>query len=88
MAFDVKEDWNEPASRCNAVEFLAPSISSNGDGQQIVPNNDAILARNPHLRHLGNERGYVRHVVTPRLWHADYRALERVSTAGAPALCP
>ena len=86
MAFEVKEDWNEPASRCNAVEFLAPSISSNGDGQQIVPNNDAILARNPHLRHLGNERGYVRHVVTPKQWQADYRALERVSTAGAPAL--
>lgn len=86
MAFEVKEDWNEPGSRCSAVEFLAPSISSNGDGQQTVANNDAILGRNPHLRYLGNERGYVRHVVTGKQWQADYRVLERVSTPGAPVL--
>jgi alkaline phosphatase D len=86
MAFEVKENWNEPGSRCSAVEFLAPSISSNGDGQQTVANNDAILGRNPHLRYLGNERGYVRHVVTGKQWQADYRVLERVSTAGAPVL--
>jgi len=86
MAFEIKEDWNEPGSRCSGVEFLAPSISSNGDGAQTLPNHDAILGRNPHLRHLGNERGYVRHVVTPTQWQADYRALERVSTPGAPIL--
>ena len=69
-----------------AVEFLAPSISSNGDGQEVVPNSEAIHAINPHLRYLGNERGYVRHVVTPKQWRADYRVVQSVSTAGAPIL--
>jgi alkaline phosphatase D len=86
MAFEVKEDWNDPGSRSAAVEFLAPSISSNGDGARTLPNTEAILQLNPHLRYLGNERGYVRHSVTPKLWQADYRVLERVTTPDAPVL--
>lgn len=85
MAFEVRADWNDPKSYA-AAEFLAPSISSNGDGERIVRNSDAILAKNPHLRFLGNERGYVRHVVTPQQWQADYRILERVSSPGAPVV--
>jgi alkaline phosphatase D len=85
MAFDIRSDLGDAKSTC-AVEFLAPSISSNGDGEQVVPNTEAILARNPHLRFLGNERGYTRHVVTPQRWQADYRVVERVTTPGAPVV--
>jgi len=84
MALELKEDWNDPASKCSAVEFLAPSISSNGDGAPTVTNDEAIRRLNPHLRHLGNERGYARHTVTPKQWQADYRALERITTPDAP----
>jgi len=86
MALEVKEDWNEPNSRCAAVEFLAPSISSNGDGAQAVDNDAAIRSINPHLRYLGDERGYTRHTVTPKQWQADYRVLERITTPDAPVL--
>jgi alkaline phosphatase D len=86
MAFEIKEDWSRPGSACTAVEFLAPSMSSNGDGEEVVPNSEAIFGINPHLHYLGNERGYVRHVVTPKQWQADYRVVQRVSTAGAPIL--
>jgi alkaline phosphatase D len=83
LAFDIKEDWSDAKSPCLAVEFLATSISSSGDGSEKMANEAAILADNPHLKFIGNERGYNRHIVTPRRWQADFRALERVSTAGA-----
>jgi len=86
MAFEIRIDWDDPASPCAAVEFLAQSISSNGDGERDVKNSEAILGKNPHLRYLGNERGFVRHTVTPQRWQADYRVMERVSTPGAPIL--
>jgi alkaline phosphatase D len=86
MAFDVRRDWNDGSAAPVAVKFLAPSISSNGDGQRVVPNSEEIHRRNPYLRYIGNERGFVRHTVTHKQWQADYRVVERVHTPGAPVL--
>jgi alkaline phosphatase D len=83
-AFDIKNAGNEPESRAVAVEFLATSISSGGDGSITFPKADEIFRNNPHLKFIGNERGYSRHVVTRKCWQADYRVVERVSVAGAP----
>ena len=84
LALEIKHDWNEAKSPCVGVEFLTTSISSGGDGTPVVKNADAILADNPHLKFVGNQRGYTRHVVTPQRWQADLRAVERVSVPGAP----
>jgi alkaline phosphatase D len=84
MAFELKEDWEDSKAPCVGVEFLATSISSNGDGSETFANADAAFSDNPGLKFLGNERGYTRHVVTPRRWQADFRVVERVSTVGAP----
>ncbi|MEA2903815.1 MAG: alkaline phosphatase [Alphaproteobacteria bacterium] len=83
MAFDIREDFGDPQSRCVGVEFLATSISSNGDGTPSVPNAEALHAHNPHLKFIGNERGYTRHVVSPKRWQADYRVVEKISVPGA-----
>jgi alkaline phosphatase D len=83
IALEIKEDWNEPSSRCAGVEFVATSISSNGDGSPTVPNAEALHRHNPHLKFIGIERGYTRHVVTPKTWQADYRVVEKVSVPGA-----
>jgi alkaline phosphatase D len=83
MAFEIKEDWGAPKSRCLGVEFLATSISSNGDGSPTVANANAVHAHNPHLKFIGNERGYTRHTVTADRWQADYRVIEKVSVPGA-----
>jgi alkaline phosphatase D len=63
---------------------LATSISSGGDGSVGVPNGEKIQSQNPQLKFLGNERGYTRHIVTPKLWRADHRVVERISAPGAP----
>jgi alkaline phosphatase D len=86
LAFEIKEDGSDTKSPCLGVEFLATSITSNGDGSAKVANEDAALSDNPHLKFIGNERGYTRHIVTPQHWQADFRALERVSTPGMPIL--
>ena len=86
LAFEIKDDGRDPMSRCVGVEFLATSISSNGDGAPTVPNAEALHAHNPHLKFVGNERGYARHVVSPKVWQADYRVVEKVSVPGAATL--
>jgi alkaline phosphatase D len=65
---------------------MATSISSGGDGGIVPKNTDKTLALNPHLKFIGNERGYTRHVVTAKQWQADHRVVERVSVPGAPAI--
>jgi alkaline phosphatase D len=84
LALEVKGDWRGAKSPCVGVEFLTTSISSGGDGSPSDKNADAIYADNPHLTFVGTQRGYTRHVVTPQRWQADLRAVERVSTPGAP----
>jgi alkaline phosphatase D len=84
LAMEVNADWSDAKSPCLGVEFLTTSISSGGDGSASVANAEAILADNPHLKFIGNRRGYTRHVVTPKRWQADLRVVERVSTPGAP----
>jgi alkaline phosphatase D len=68
------------------VEFVSTSISSGGDGLARPENHDAVHADNPHMKFIGDERGYTRHTVTPKRWTADFRIVERVTTKGAPVL--
>jgi alkaline phosphatase D len=83
MALEISSDPNNPAGPCMAVEFLATSISSGGDGRRAVKKADAILRDNPQLKWLSAERGYIRHVVTPQRWQADYRVVPKVTVPGA-----
>jgi alkaline phosphatase D len=81
-AFELKDDWQKPASACVGVEFLATSISSGGDGFAKMPNADALHANNPHLKFISDQRGYSRHVVTPQRWQADFRVVDQVRAQG------
>lgn len=38
------------------------------------------------MKFIGEERGYTRHTVTRKHWTADFRAVERVTTQGAPVV--
>jgi alkaline phosphatase D len=84
LALEIKDDWRDAKSPCLSVEFLTTSISSSGDGSPTDKNANAIHGDNPHLKFVGMQRGYTRHVVTPQRWQADLRTVERVTTPGAP----
>jgi alkaline phosphatase D len=84
LALEIKDDWRDETSACVGAEFLATSISSGGDGSASLPNSNALRAGNPHLKFIGNERGYSRHIVTPQHWQADFRVIEKVTSPGLP----
>jgi alkaline phosphatase D len=78
-AGELKQNFDDPNSATLGVEFVATSISSGGDGFDTSDSSKALLAQNPHIRFYNNQRGYVRHTVTPDRWQADFQVLDRVS---------
>ncbi|MDJ1158639.1 alkaline phosphatase D family protein [Chelatococcus sp. SYSU_G07232] len=83
-AGELKADFDDMKSKTLGIEFVATSISSGGDGFDIDATYTALLEQNPQAKFFNNQRGYLRHVVTPRRWQADYQVLETVRTPGQP----
>ena len=50
-----------------------------GDGFDTNDSFKAMIAQDPHIKFFNNQRGYVRHVVTPERWQADFQVLDKVS---------
>ena len=65
-----------------AVEFVATSISSGGDGQDLRPGSDRILANNPQLKFINDQRGYLTCEVSRDEWRTNYMVVDRVSSRG------
>jgi alkaline phosphatase D len=81
----LHRDPGDAASPAIASEFVATSISSEGDGAD-APNRAAeYRAANPHLAFLHGRRGYTRLDLTPGRLEARCVSLEHVTRAGAPA---
>jgi alkaline phosphatase D len=68
------------------TEFVATSISSNGDGSEVLPVTERMFSRNPHIAYFNNRRGYTWHEATPQRLEARFKGLDYVSRAGAPAV--
>ncbi|MCI2415853.1 alkaline phosphatase D family protein [Saccharopolyspora sp. K220] len=81
---DVKADFDDPASATVASELVGTSITSGGNGIDQNPGDLVQLQENPHIKFINRNRGYVRNVITPTEWTADYRIVDYVNTAGAP----
>ncbi|RCW41065.1 alkaline phosphatase D [Halopolyspora algeriensis] len=81
---DVKADFNDPGSATVATELVGTSITSGGDGQHQRPGDQVQLQENPHITFLNRQRGYVRNIVTPTEWTADFRTVDYVTRPGAP----
>ncbi|MEU0276591.1 alkaline phosphatase D family protein, partial [Streptomyces sp. NPDC006307] len=83
-AFDLKADFDDPASRTVGTELVATSISSGRDGADKPANWDNLTRANPHLRFYNGRRGYLRVTLTPERARADFRTVAAVTTPGAP----
>ncbi|MCO6414894.1 alkaline phosphatase D family protein [Siccirubricoccus sp. KC 17139] len=66
-----------------AVEFVATSITSGGDGTETTPGATAALARNPHIRFFNNRRGYCLHEARPDRLETVFRAVAAVTRPDA-----
>jgi len=65
-----------------AVEFVATSISSGGDGQDVRPGSDRILANYPDLKFINDQRGYLTCDVSRDEWKTNFMVVDQVSTPG------
>ena len=65
-----------------AVEFVATSISSGGDGSDLRKGADRVLAANPQLKFTNDRRGYLVCEVGRDEWRTDFMVLDRVSSPG------
>jgi alkaline phosphatase D len=74
-------DLTGPAA---AVEFLATSISSGGNGSPTSSGLEFALANNPHMKLIHDQRGYQLFEVTAKTWRADLKVVERVDVPNAP----
>ncbi len=83
-AGDLKADFLNPASATLGTEFIATSISTNGDGFDIDEPRRRLLDRNPHLKFFNNRRGYAVHEATKDRMVVRFRAVDSVSQPGAP----
>lgn len=68
--------------RIIGAELVASSVSSTGDGD---PNDTSGLSSlNPHVKFYSNLRGYIRSTVDTAHMAVDFRAVDVVTTPGAP----
>ena len=81
---DLKMDFAERNSPTVATEFVGTSISTTGDGGEVIKDGEAVVAKNPCVKFHNDRRGYVSCEITPKAMRADYRVLDYVTREGAP----
>ena len=74
----ILDDGDRPV----AVEFVGTSISSGGDGSDLRPGSDRILANNPELKFINDQRGYLTCEVGRDEWRTNFMVMDRVTTRG------
>ncbi len=74
---------DEPDGPAAAIEFMASSISSGGDGAAVTPAIQTYLdGRNANLALANHQRGYQIFDINPAEWVADVKVMDRVQTPG------
>lgn len=81
-AGEVRRSDARPDRPAQAIEFVTTSISSGSDGPGTRAEHAAILARNPGLAYIRDERGYSVMTVTPEAWTAEMKVVETVRSPG------
>ncbi len=61
-------------------EFVATSISSGGNGQDVRPGTDEWMKFNPELKFANDQRGYLVCEVTPDAWQTHFMVVDQVRT--------
>ncbi|MEV3853363.1 alkaline phosphatase D family protein [Streptomyces sp. NPDC050095] len=83
-AFDIKDNFDDPASRTLGTEIVATSIASGKDGAERPANWATFTQANPHLKFYNGRRGYVTVNLGEESARADYKTVPAVTVPGAP----
>jgi alkaline phosphatase D len=83
-----KDPWDgyvaERDARVVGTEFVGTSITTGGNGADMLPVGQTYLVANPHMRCCNFQRGYGRITVTPELLTNDFRVIPFINQPGAP----
>ncbi len=82
--FDLKKDFDDPASPTVGTEIVATSVSSGKDGAERPANWSNLTTANPHLKFYNGRRGYAVVTLGTDRARADFRTVSAVTTPGAP----
>ncbi|GGY99731.1 alkaline phosphatase D family protein [Streptomyces poonensis] len=83
-AFDIKEDFDDPASRTLGTEITTTSVTSGRDGTERPPNWETYMTANPHLKWCDGRRGYARVQLDAQQARTDFQVVSAVTKPGAP----
>ena len=83
-AYDIKDDFDDPASRTLGTEIVGSSIASGRDGADKPATWDTYTRANPHLKFYNGLRGYVTVELGRERARADFRSVPYVTRPGAP----
>ncbi|MFE6409090.1 alkaline phosphatase D family protein [Streptomyces sp. NPDC057837] len=81
-AFDIKEDFDDPASRTVGTEFTCTSIASGGDGTEKPSDWETYMKANPHMKYFDGRRGYVRVELGQENAQVDFRTVSAITKPG------
>ncbi len=65
-----------------ATEFLTTSLTSGGDGSPERPGQEHMLANNPNISFVNDQRGYQMFEFTPREVRTELKVMDRVEVQG------
>ncbi|BCL31067.1 alkaline phosphatase D family protein [Streptomyces aurantiacus] len=83
-AFDIKDDFDDTASRTLGTEIVTTSVTSGRDGAEKPANWDTYTRANPHLKFYNGRRGYTTVRLGRESARADFKTVVAVTTPGAP----
>ncbi len=83
-AFDIKDDFDDSASRTLGTEIVTTSITSGRDGAEKPANWDTYTRANPHLKFYNGRRGYTTVRLGRESARADFKTVVAVTVPGAP----
>ncbi|EWS80970.1 alkaline phosphatase D family protein [Brachybacterium phenoliresistens] len=83
FANELKADFWEPDSPTVGVELVTSSITSGGDGSDVVRGEETVYAENPHIRYIRGRRGYVLSEYSTDALRVDYKTVSAVTVPDA-----
>ncbi|MET9802559.1 alkaline phosphatase D family protein, partial [Streptomyces sp. NPDC006368] len=81
-AFDLKADFDNPASRTVGTEFSTTSLTSGRDGIDRPANWESLTQANPHMKFYNGRRGYTVVRLGTTQAHAAFKTVSGVTTPG------
>ncbi|MEZ6121829.1 MAG: alkaline phosphatase D family protein [Planctomycetaceae bacterium] len=81
---DLQLNFEDPASPLVGTELVGTSMTSGGNGGNLIPEYERAAVQNDFVRWYNSNRGYVSCELTPQSWTSHFRTTPYVDRPGSP----